>query len=433
MIALGGAIGTGLFFGLAKTIHLTGPSIILAYLIGGVIIYIISAALGEMTIHNPSSGAFSEYARIYLGNFAGFLSGWSAWFEYCIVCMVELTAVALFSEFIYPNSLHWLICLSVLIVFTIINLLNVKIFGEFEFWFASVKVIAIIFMIVFSLYLIIFNHALNPEFTNYFSLKTFFSGGLTGFLDSFVIIVFSFGGTEFISIAAAEVKNPAQSVPKAINQVVFRILMFYVLTVTCVLALYPYNLLSPEISPFVDVYQKVGLKSAAYIMNIVAITAALSSFNSSLYSSSRILYNLANNGFAPKFLSKVNTHTHIPYYAVFITSSFVILAAVINYFFPKKAIMLLIAIATTSILIVWFIILATHMKFKSKNKLICSKTKVKGKMSNFKLLFAPYSNIIAMVFLLIIIVMMTTIADMHLSLYIAPCWILLILAIYVLV
>ena len=163
MIALGGVIGTGLFFGSAKSIQLTGPSIVLSYILGGIIIYIIMRALGEMTVDHPTSGSFSEYAHTYIGNYAGFISGWSAWFEYTVVCMAELTAVTVFFDYFIPGIPHWMLCAGILVFFTCINLISVKAFGEFEFWFAGIKIVAIVLMLIFAAYLILFRHGTNPN------------------------------------------------------------------------------------------------------------------------------------------------------------------------------------------------------------------------------------------------------------------------------
>lgn len=416
MIALGAAVGTGLFFGSAKSIHLTGPSIILSYILGGIIIYIIMRALGEMTVDNPNSGAFSEYASQYIGPYAGFISGWSAWFEYTVVCMVELTAVTIFFDYWIPSTSHWLLCLAILIFFTGINLLSVKIFGEFEFWFAGIKILAIILMIAFSAYLIFFKNGLNPEIKQYSNINLLFAGGINGFLMSLVIVIFSYGGTEFVSIAAAEAENPKKNVPKAINGVIYRIILFYVLTMLVIILLYPYQKLATNVSPFVDVYTKIGINLAASIMNIVAITVALSAFNSLLYSGSRILFNMSTRGYAPQFLSRVTTKNHIPKNAILSTSFIILIGVFINYLYPSNAIMYLLTIATGAILIMWFIILLTQFYFRKH------KAKDVAKI-DYKSLFFPYSNLFAMAMLFLVAGVMMSMDDMKLCVYVAPLWV----------
>ncbi|MBP9743276.1 MAG: amino acid permease, partial [Burkholderiales bacterium] len=425
MIALGGIIGTGLFFGSAKSIHLTGPSIILSYLLGGIVIYIILRALGEMTVDQPVSGSFSQYAHTYIGNYAGFISGWSAWFQYAVVCMAELTAVTVFFDYFVPGIPHWILCSFILFFFTAINLINVKLFGEFEFWFAGIKIATIVIMLLFSAYLIIFKHGLNSEISQYYDPNLFFAGGYKGFAISFVIVIFSFGGSEYVSIAAGEAENPQKNVPLAINGVIVRILLFYVLTMMAIILLYPYQKLSANISPFVDVFRKIGFITAASIMNVIAITAALSAFNSCLYAGSRMLFSLSENGFAPKRLSRIDSVDRIPRRTILFTACVVAISIIINYFFPENAIMYLLTITTGSILIVWFMILVTQMVFRQKK--IASGVKL-----HYKLILFPYSNIFAMLMLIFVMVVMTQMDDMRISVVVAPMWVVALTIFYIL-
>lgn len=420
MIALGGVIGTGLFFGSAKSIHLTGPSIVLSYILGGIVMFIIMRALGEMTMHKPNSGSFSEYAHEYINPYTGFIAGWNAWFEYTVVCMVELSAVTFFMDYWFQGIPHWIICLAILGFFTAINLISVKFFGEFEFYFAGIKIIAILLMLAFSIYLIYFHHTVNPNLHQYGSSSLFFAGGLKGFAISLVIVVFSFGGTEFVSIAAGEAENPRYSIPRAINGVVIRILLFYVLTMLAIICLYPYQQLATNVSPFVDVFAKMGIPAAAQVMNFVAITAALSAFNSCLYSSSRMLYNLAMHRNASQNLIKTS-RTGIPYKAILWSSLTVFITVIINYLFPDKALIYLLTVATCAILITWFIILITQLSFRRKHK---------NDKLEFKLWLFPVSNIFAIAMLIIVMIVMMQMDDMKLSIYITPLWIGLLSIIY---
>ena len=419
MIALGGVIGTGLFFGAAKSIQSTGPSIMLSYILGGLIIYIIMRALGEMTIDSPSSGSFSDYAGRYLGNYAGFIAGWTAWFEYTVVCMVELTVVTVFLDYWLPGLPHWLICLGLLFIFTSIQLISVRMFGEFEFWFAGIKIVAIILMLLFSAYLVTFNARIHHEtiqnLHGYASLDVFFAGGLKGFLFSLVIVVFSFGGTEFVSIAAGEAEDPRKSIPKAISGVIIRIILFYILTILAIICLYPFNKLNANVSPFVDVFKEIGINQAATVMNAVAITAALSAFNSCLYAASRMLFSLATHGSAPKSLAKLNK-VNIPSRALIVTSLCVLVAVVMNYLFPDKAIMYLLIIATCAILTCWGLILFTQIAFRrDKQK--------KQVVLDYRLLFYPYSTVFAILVLGMVMLIMLWMEDMRMSVIVTPIWI----------
>lgn len=413
MIALGGAIGTGLFFGAAKSIQVTGPSIVAAYFIGGIVMYIIMRALGEMVVHEPNSGAFSYYAHKYVGEYLGFISGWYAWFEYTIVCMLEITAVTIFLDLWFPTIPHWIMIAAILLVFFVINIVNVDLFGEFEFWFAGIKVVTIIAMILFAIYLMFFDHAIHTSAL--LNIQTniqhnFFANGWSGFLFSLVLVIFSFGGTQFVGIAAADAENPHKSVPRAINGVILRIVIFYIGTLAVIVCLYPWNKLSTDVSPFVDVFRKIGIPAAASFMNIIAITAALSAFNSCLYAAARMLANLARQNSAPKMLGNINAK-NIPHNAVIATSIVIAITIFINYLFPEQAIIYLIAIATTSIIVTWTTILICHIYFRRKETNL-----------HYKLPLFPLTNIIAILILLTVVIVMTQMPEMKMAVYLMPIW-----------
>ncbi len=417
MIALGSAIGTGFFFGAGESIKLAGPAILLAYALGGIMMYIIVRALGEMSVNEPSSGSFSYYAYKYIGNYAGFISGWNYWFNYIIVSMLELTATGIFMDYWFPQSAHWIITLVVMLIFTMINLLNVRFFGEFEFWFAGIKVTTVICLVIFGLYLISFGHNANQGVANLSNLWAqggFFANGLHGFIFSFVVVVFSFGGTELVGITAGEAANPKRTIPMAINGIIIRILLFYIATLAITMCLYPWNKINPNISPFVDVFSQIGISKAASLMNFVAITAALSSFNSGIYGTARMAYNLGIQGNAPQFLTKVSKKG-IPVYAIIFSIVCIGATVLLNYFYPKQIFNILLAVATIAAIINWLTILLTHSRFKRQ---------FKGE-SSFKALFYPLSTVIAVVFLVFVAAVMYFMPDMKLAIIIAPIWILL--------
>lgn len=426
MIALGGVIGTGLFFGTAKSIQSTGPSIILAYILGGLVIYTIMRALGEMTVDSPSSGSFSDYANRYLGHYPGFIAGWTAWFQYTVVCMVELSVVSIFLDYWIPGLPHWLICLGLLILFTMVQLISVRMFGEFEFWFAGIKIVVIILMLLFSAYLVSFNPVVHASaiqnLHDYSALNVFFAGGIKGFLFSLVIVVFSFGGTEFVSIAAGEAADPTKSIPRAISGVILRIILFYILTILAIICLYPFNKLNANVSPFVDVFKEIGINQAATVMNAVAITAAMSAFNSCLYAASRMLYSLSTHGSAPRGLTKLS-RVNIPSRALLVTSVCVLVAVAMNYIFPEKAFMYLLIIATCAILICWVIILVTQIAFRNY------KEKTNGTIG-YRLILYPYSNIFAISVLVLVMIIMLFMDDMRMSVIVTPIWVLALSIIY---
>ncbi len=280
MIALGGAIGVGLFYGSAATIKLTGPSVVLSYLIGGFIIFAIMRALGEMAVAEPVSGSFSSYANRYLGRFGGFFTGWTYWFLWVVVGMAEISAFGIYVQYWLPGIPQWISAFFALGVMTVVNLVNVKAYGEFEFWFALIKVVAIIGMIIAGAAIILFGvgnagHAVG--FSNLWSHGGFMPNGISGFIFSFVMVMFSFGGVELVGITAGEAKNPAVTIPKAVNSVIWRILIFYVGALLVMMALYPWNEIGSHGSPFVLVFDKIGIPAATSVINFVVITAALCS------------------------------------------------------------------------------------------------------------------------------------------------------------
>jgi len=415
MIALGGAIGTGLFYGSAGAIQMGGPSVILAYLIGGAVIFLIMRMLGEMSVDEPVSGSFSYYANKYWGGFAGFLSGWNYWFNYILVSMVELTAVGVYINYWWPNIPHWLSALIFLVIITLANLVNVKIYGEFEFWFAIIKVAAIIGMIILG-FVIIFSgiggHA--TGFSNLWSHGGFMPNGLWEFLLSLTVIMFSFGGIELIGITAGEADNPNNSIPKAINQVMWRILIFYVGSLAVMMIIFPWDKVGMEGSPFVEIFAKMGIPAAATILNIVVLTAALSVYNSGIYSNARMLYGLAQQGNAPKVflrLSKSGT----PIIGILVSSFLTLITVILNYLLPGKVFMYLLSVAVIAAVISWTTIIITNLKFhKAKAKT--------GEAIKFKTPWHPYSNYFCLAFMAMTVFLMTQIEDMRMAVYVLPVW-----------
>ena len=250
MIALGGAIGTGLFYGSVSTISLAGPAVMLSYLLGGLVVFLIMRMLGEMAVDEPVSGSFSYYAGKYWGRFPGFLAGWNYWFNYVIVSMAELTVVGIYMNYWFPDLPQWISALVCLVIITVINLVTVSAYGETEFWLAFIKIAAIIMMIVLGLWILLSNPEPFPDnFSNLWANGGFFPNGAWGMLLSIVPVMFSFGGIELIGITAGEAENPNKSIPRAINQVIWRILIFYVGTMAVLMALWPWNQVGTEASP----------------------------------------------------------------------------------------------------------------------------------------------------------------------------------------
>jgi amino acid transporter, AAT family len=418
LIALGGAIGVGLFYGSASTIQMAGPSVVLGYLIGGLIIFAIMRALGEMAVAEPVSGSFSHYANRYIGSFAGYLTGWTYWFMWVVVGMAEITVVGVYVNYWFPDIPQWASALAALLLITGINLINVKAYGEFEFWFAIIKVVAIIGMIIAGLAMIIFGigndgHALG--LSNLWAHGGFMPNGIKGLMLSLVMVMFSFGGVELIGITAGEADKPKQTIPRAINGVIWRILIFYVGALGVMMILYPWNQVGTNGSPFVLIFDKVGIPAAGGIINFVVLTAALSAFNSGLFSTGRMLYNLSLQNNGPKFFGKLNKNS-TPSRGIIFSSFFLLIAVFLNYVVPEKVFTYISAVATVAVVTNWTIILVSQMKFRKS----LSQDQIKNLA--FKLPFYPYSSYIALAFLALIIVLMAFIDGMDVALFVAPVW-----------
>lgn len=420
MIALGGAIGTGLFYGSAQTIQLVGPAITLSYLIGGAVIFLIMRMLGEMSVDEPVSGSFSYYAYKYWGEFAGFLSGWNYWFNYIIVSMAELTAVGIYINFWWPDIPHWVSALVFLVIITLLNLIEVKMYGELEFWFAIIKVVAIVGMILFGTWIIFTGTTMGSggiALGNLWLHGGFMPNGIWGLLLSLVIVMFSFGGIELIGITAGEADNPKKSIAQAINQVIWRILIFYVGALTVLLVLYPWDKIGVDGSPFVQIFSKIGIPAAATLLNVVVLSAALSVYNSGIYSNARMLYGLAKQGNAPKVFGQLNSRG-VPVTGVLTSSACTLVAVILNYLIPGKVFMYLISIATLAAIISWVVIIIANLKFRA----------AKGAAAEalaFKVPWFPISNYICLAFMLMIVGLMLQIDDMKMAVYIIPVWLIL--------
>ena len=418
LIALGGAIGVGLFYGSSATIQMAGPSILISYLIGGLVIFTIMRALGEMAVDEPVSGSFSSYANRYLGPFAGYLTGWTYWFMWVVVGMAEITVVGVYVNYWFPDIPQWVTALATLVVITMINLTSVKAFGEFEFWFALIKVVAIIGMIVVGLGMILLgigNGGQPIGFTNLWAHGGFMPNGMNGILMSLVLVMFSFGGVELVGITAGEAKNPRKSIPSAINNVVWRILIFYIAALGIMMSLYPWNEVGTNGSPFVLIFDKVGIPGAAHIINFVVLTAALSAFNSGLFSTGRMLYNLSLQNNGPKYFGKLNKHS-TPRRGILFSSSFLLVAVFLNYIVPEKVFMYISSVATVAVITSWTIILVTQIKYRQ------SKTKEEVKKLAFKMPLYPASSYLALAFLAVVVVLMAFIEEMRVALIVAPVW-----------
>ena len=327
-MALGSAIGTGLFYGSADAIKMAGPSVLLAYIIGGIAAYIIMRALGEMSVHNPAASSFSRYAQENLGPLAGYITGWTYCFEILIVAIADVTAFGIYMGVWFPTVPHWIWVLSVVLIICAVNLMSVKVFGELEFWFSFFKVATIIIMIVAGFGIIIWGIGNGGQPTgihNLWSNGGFFSNGWLGMVMSLQMVMFAYGGIEIIGITAGEAKDPEKSIPRAINSVPMRILVFYVGTLFVIMSIYPWNQVGTAGSPFVLTFQHMGITFAASILNFVVLTASLSAINSDVFGVGRMLHGMAEQGSAPKIFSKTSRRG-IPWVTVLVMTTALLFA-----------------------------------------------------------------------------------------------------------
>ncbi|MFM2481142.1 amino acid permease [Celerinatantimonas sp. YJH-8] len=416
LIALGGAIGTGLFLGIAQTIEMAGPSVLLGYAIAGFIAFLIMRQLGEMVVEEPVAGSFSYFAYKYWGNLAGFISGWNYWVLYVLVSMAELTAVGIYIQYWFPGIPTWISALAFFLVINVINMLHVKLFGELEFWFAIIKVVAIIGMIVFGAYLLL-SGAGGPDasISNLWDKGGFFPKGINGLIMAMAVIMFSFGGLELVGITAAESDQPKKTIPMATNQVIYRILIFYIGALAILLSLYPWDKVVQGGSPFVLIFHALNSDLVANILNIIVLTAALSVYNSSVYCNSRMLFGLAHQGNAPKSLLKVNKKG-VPFNALLASAVATALGVVINYVLPGEAFGLLMSLVVSALVINWGMISYTHIKFRSHQ--------IKyNKESFFPSLWSPLSNYVCLIFMAAILVIMYLTPGTRISVYLIPVWV----------
>jgi len=419
LMSLGAAIGVGLFLGSATAIQLAGPAILISYILGGMAIFVIMRALGEMAVHNPVSGSFSRYAKDYLGPLAGYITGWNYWFLWVVTCMAEITAVGVYMKMWYPDTAPWIWALAALVIMTLVNLIAVKAYGEFEFWFALIKIIAILAMIFVGLGVILFglgNDGIAVGISNLWSNGGFAPNGVTGIFMSLQMVMFAYLGVEMIGVTAGEAKNPKTVIPRAINTVFWRILLFYVGALFVIMSIYPWNEIGANGSPFVLMFEKIGIGPAAGIINFVVLTAALSSCNSGIFSTGRMLFNLAQQKQAPNSFAKISK-SGVPSKAIIFSAILLLFGVILNYLVPEKVFIWVTSISTFGAVWTWGIILLSQLKFR--------KTLTKGEVSrlSYKALFYPFGSYLALAFLVLVLGLMAYFPDTRIALIVGPIWI----------
>ena len=420
-MALGMAIGAGLFLGSASAINMAGPSVLFAYLFGGVMIFIIMRALGEMAVHDPVAGSFSSYAHRYLGPFAGYLTGWNYWLLMVGVGMAESTAVGIYMKQWFPDLPQWIWVFGSVVMIGTLNLMAVKVYGEMEFWFTMIKVVTVVLMILGGAGMIWLgwgNSGHPVDLGNLWQHGGWFPHGVTGMVLALPVVVFAFGGIETIGMAAGEASQPERTIPRAVNSVLWRILIFYVGALFVIMAIYPWDQLGTQGSPFVTTFAKLGISQAAGLINFVVITAALSGFNSTTFSGSRMLYSLSNKGQAPAVLGKVSAHG-VPIRGVLVTLACLVFGVVLNYLLPGRIFEVMMSILSFNTVWTWSMVLIAHFSFRRRF----------GK-TTFPLRGWPFTSAICLAFLMFVLVMLGYSPDTRVALYVGAVWVLLLSVAY---
>jgi L-asparagine permease len=401
MIAIGGAIGTGLFLGAGGRLAQAGPALVLIYALCGFFAFLVLRALGELVLHRPSSGSFVSYAREFYGEKAAFAAGWMYWLNWAMTAIVDVTAVALYMKFFgqyspFIDSVpQWVWALIALAVVLSLNLVSVKVFGEMEFWFALIKVVALVAFLVVGTYFVLFGTPIDGQ-TVGFSLIGDNGGWLpNGLLPAIVIIqgvVFAYASIELIGTTAGETKNPEKIMPKAINTVIIRIGIFYVGSVLLLVLLLPYTAYQAGVSPFVTFFDSIGVEGVGAIMNLVVLTAALSSLNAGLYSTGRILHSMAMNGSAPKYAGRMNK-AGVPYGGIAITAAMTLLGVGLNAIVPEEAFEIVLNVASLGIIAAWATIVLCQIRLKqwADRGLL--------KRPSFRMIGAPFTSYLTLAFL----------------------------------
>jgi len=367
MIAIGGAIGTGLFLGSALAVHTAGPAVILTYLIGAAIALLLMCALSEMAVAHPTAGSFGVYAELYVNGWAGFTVRYTYWAAQCVAIGGEATAIAIYCQWWFPHTAPWLWILTFTAALLFVNARSVGSFGSFEYWFAMIKVVAIVLFIAIGGYLILgFGHRPAIGFSNLTRNGGFLATGWRGVWMAMVFVIFSYIGTEVVAVTAGEAKNPQTVLPRALRAMAARLILFYLCAVFVLVTLVPWTQIQPGesviASPFVRVFELIGIPDAAHIVNFVVIAAAASSMNCNLYLVSRMMFSLARGGYAPTAWGRVSSRG-TPVLALLVSAVGLGIAILTSFLYPESAFVYLLGVSLFGGLYAWLIIFVTHLFF----------------------------------------------------------------------
>lgn len=420
LIAIGGAIGTGLFMGSGKTISLAGPSIIFVYMIIGFMLFFVMRAMGELLLSNLEYKSFSDFASDLLGPWAGYFTGWTYWFCWVVTGIADVVAITAYAQFWFPDLSQWVASLACVLLLLALNLATVKMFGEMEFWFAMIKIVAIVALILIGLGMVMF-HFQAPSghvasFTHLWNDGGWFPKGISGFFAGFQIAVFAFVGIELVGTTAAETKDPEKSLPRAINSIPIRIIMFYVFSLIMIMSVTPWSSIVPDKSPFVELFVLVGLPAAASIINFVVLTSAASSANSGVFSTSRMLYGLAQDGVAPKRFGLLSRRA-VPSSGLTFSCICLLGGVVLIYLIPNVITVFTMVTTVSAILFmfVWTIILCSYLVYRRKYPERHAK-------SIYKMPLGRLMCWVCMAFFVFVLVLLTLQEDTRQALMVTPLW-----------
>ncbi|WP_245306593.1 amino acid permease [Acidipropionibacterium timonense] len=423
LIAIGGAIGTGLFMGSGKTVHAAGPSLVLVYIIIGLMLFFVMRAMGELLLFNLDYKSFQDFSADLLGPWAGFFSGWTYWLCWVVTGMADVIAISgYWSYWVGDERVSAMLAALTMLALLGLNLLTVRLFGELEFWFAMIKIVAILALIVTAAVMVVVAfkapNGRHAALSNLWTHHGFFPRGLSGFLSSFQIAVFAFVGIELVGTTSAETADPMTTLPKAINSIPLRVVLFYVGALLAIMCVTPWDEVNPDVSPFVNLFGLLGLAFAASLMNFVVLTSASSSCNSGIYSTSRMLYGLAHKGMSPRIFGRLSRQG-VPVAGLVLSVGLIIGALVLML---NDSIMGAFTVVTTIsavlFIAVWSLILVSYMMFLWKHP--------QGHAaSSFKMPGARFMPQVVLVFFVFVLYVLTRDADTRQALLVTPVWFLL--------
>ncbi|UXN04983.1 MULTISPECIES: D-serine/D-alanine/glycine transporter [unclassified Bartonella] len=420
LIAIGGAIGTGLFMGSGKTIHAAGPSIVLVYAIIGFMLFFVMRAMGELLLANTEYKSFIDFSADLLGPWAGFFIGWTYWLCWIVTGVADVIAIAGYAHFWWPWLNPWIPVLMCVAAFFILNIVAVKLFGELEFWFALIKIVAILALIAIGVYMIVTGFT-SPNgnvtsLSNVWNGGNIFPNGVMGFFAGFQIAVFAFVGIELAGTAAAEVKHPERTLPKAINSIPIRVIFFYVLSLIIIMSVTPWDQVDPTKSPFVEMFVLIGIPIAASLVNFVVLTSAASSANSGVFSTSRMVYGLAEKDGAPKVLGKLSSK-RVPANGLLFSCLCILIGYSVLSIIPTVmgAFTVVTTISAILFMFVWTIILISYVVYRKKRP-------DQHAISIYKMPGGVAMCYVVMAFFVFILALLSLEADTRIALIYTPLW-----------